>query len=131
MRRSQRIGAAPLPKNFKDAADLTRASIIAERAQETGRSPQQYFERFFDLYEGKIQGTRKEKDDDGQVKVVGWRPEDYVGDDTPEWALWGNGGFDPRDVRVWRKGKGKKDAGEVKEVGIGAIQRDAAPLVEI
>lgn len=61
------------------------------------------FERFFDLYEGKVEGTRME---DG--KVVGWRPEDYVGDETPEWALWGNGGFDPRDQRVYRKGKGPK-----------------------
>ncbi|KAF1846754.1 uncharacterized protein K460DRAFT_310305 [Cucurbitaria berberidis CBS 394.84] len=61
------------------------------------------FERFFDLHEGKIEGSRIE---DG--KIVGWRPEDYVGDETPEWALWGNGGFDPRDQRVWRKGKGPK-----------------------
>jgi tRNA wybutosine-synthesizing protein 1 len=66
------------------------------------------FERFFDLYEGKVEGTRVENG-----KVVGWRPEDYVGDETPEWALWGNGGFDPRDQRVWRKGKGPKaDEGE-------------------
>ncbi|KAF1955794.1 hypothetical protein CC80DRAFT_446653 [Byssothecium circinans] len=62
------------------------------------------FERFYDLYEGKIEGSRV----DGDGKVVGWRPEDYVGDETPEWALWGNGGFDPRDQRVWRKGKGPK-----------------------
>ncbi|KAF2396527.1 hypothetical protein EJ06DRAFT_584998 [Trichodelitschia bisporula] len=34
-------------------------------------------------------------------------PDDYVGDETPEWALWGNGGFDPRDERVDRKGKKK------------------------
>ncbi|OCK92967.1 uncharacterized protein K441DRAFT_697424 [Cenococcum geophilum 1.58] len=58
------------------------------------------FERFFDLWEGKVAGTG--------VDGKGWRPEDYVGEDTPEWALWGNGGFDPRDTRVWRKGKGKK-----------------------
>ncbi|KAH4106215.1 tRNA 4-demethylwyosine synthase [Parastagonospora nodorum] len=74
------------------------------------------FERFFDLYEGKVEGTRVE---DG--KVVGWRPEDYVGDETPEWALWGNGGFDPRDQRVYRKGKGPKndeegDGGKVIEI---------------
>ncbi|KIW01908.1 uncharacterized protein PV09_06749 [Verruconis gallopava] len=31
-------------------------------------------------------------------------PEDYIGDPTPEWALWGNGGFDPRDEKVDRKG---------------------------
>lgn len=34
-------------------------------------------------------------------------PEDYIGDPTPEWALWGKGGFDPRDVRVDRKGRVK------------------------
>lgn len=33
-------------------------------------------------------------------------PEDYMAP-TPEWALWGNGGFDPRDERVRRKGKNK------------------------
>ena len=68
------------------------------------------FERFFDLNEGKVQGTRVE---DG--KVVGWRPEDYIGDETPEWALWGNGGFDPRDARVYRKGKGPKAEVEKSE----------------
>ena len=62
------------------------------------------FERFFDLYEGKVEGTRME---DG--KVVGWRPEDYIGPDTPEWALWGNKGFDPRDQRVDRKGRPKTE----------------------
>ncbi|EME41114.1 hypothetical protein DOTSEDRAFT_82556 [Dothistroma septosporum NZE10] len=39
-------------------------------------------------------------------------PEDYIGAATPEWALWGNGGFDPRDERVDRKGNPK----EVKAV---------------
>jgi tRNA wybutosine-synthesizing protein 1 len=34
-------------------------------------------------------------------------PEDYMGQETPEWATWGNGGFDPRDERVYRKGKNK------------------------
>lgn len=33
-------------------------------------------------------------------------PEDYCSP-TPEWALWGNGGFDPADERVDRKGKPK------------------------
>jgi len=28
-----------------------------------------------------------------------------MGEPTPEWALWGNGGFDPRDDRVDRKGR--------------------------
>jgi tRNA wybutosine-synthesizing protein 1 len=36
-----------------------------------------------------------------------FRPEDYMGDETPEWATWGNGGFDPRDERVFRKGRNK------------------------
>ena len=30
-----------------------------------------------------------------------------MGPETPEWATWGNGGFDPRDERVFRKGKNK------------------------
>ncbi|KAK3050790.1 hypothetical protein LTS18_012521, partial [Coniosporium uncinatum] len=34
-------------------------------------------------------------------------PEDYMGEPTPEWALWGRGGFDPRDERVDRKGRKK------------------------
>ncbi|KAF2739018.1 hypothetical protein EJ04DRAFT_541047 [Polyplosphaeria fusca] len=89
------------------------------------------FERFFDLYEGKLQGTRRETSADGQDEVVGWRPEDYVGDDTPEWALWGNGGFDPRDVRVWRKGKGKKNEEQNPEVDLDAKKGDATTLVEI
>ena len=32
-------------------------------------------------------------------------PEDYMGEETPEWATWGKGGFDPSDVRVDRKGR--------------------------
>ncbi|PSK42093.1 S-adenosyl-L-methionine-dependent tRNA 4-demethylwyosine synthase [Elsinoe australis] len=35
-------------------------------------------------------------------------PQDYVGEKTPEWALYGNGGFDPRDERVDRKGRPKE-----------------------
>lgn len=38
-------------------------------------------------------------------------PEDYMGAPTPEWATWGNGGFDPVDERVYRKGKNKTGAG--------------------
>ena len=34
-------------------------------------------------------------------------PEDYMGPPTPEWATWGQGGFDPADERVDRKGKPK------------------------
>ena len=36
-------------------------------------------------------------------------PEDYVGPPTPQWASWGNGGFDPADERVDRKGKPKNN----------------------
>lgn len=35
-----------------------------------------------------------------------FRPEDYMAE-TQEWALWGNGGFDPRDERVKLRGKNK------------------------
>lgn len=38
-------------------------------------------------------------------------PEDYMGEPTPEWATWGNGGFDPFDERVYRKGKKKAGTG--------------------
>jgi tRNA wybutosine-synthesizing protein 1 len=50
------------------------------------------YERFFELLE--------EKGPDGD-----FGPEDYIGPPTPEWATWGNGGFDPRDQRVDRKGR--------------------------
>ncbi|UKZ60124.1 uncharacterized protein TrAtP1_001409 [Trichoderma atroviride] len=50
------------------------------------------YQRFFELLE--------ERGADGD-----WTPEDYMGPPTPEWALWGNGGFDPRDERVDRKGR--------------------------
>ncbi|KAF4126807.1 tRNA wybutosine-synthesizing protein 1 [Geosmithia morbida] len=50
------------------------------------------YDRFFELLE--------ERGPDGD-----WTPEDYMGPPTPEWALWGNGGFDPRDDRVDRKGR--------------------------
>ncbi|RDL39857.1 Flavoprotein [Venustampulla echinocandica] len=49
------------------------------------------YKRFFELLE----------------KGEPFRPEEYMGEETPEWALWGNGGFDPRDERVYRKGKNK------------------------
>ncbi|KAI1273152.1 wyosine base formation [Xylaria sp. FL0933] len=48
--------------------------------------------RFFELLE--------ERGADGD-----WRAEEYMGPETPEWATWGNGGFDPRDERVDRKGR--------------------------
>ncbi|KAI2635105.1 radical SAM superfamily-domain-containing protein [Xylaria nigripes] len=50
------------------------------------------YQRFFELLE--------ERGADGD-----WKPEDYMGPETPEWATWGNGGFDPRDERVDRKGR--------------------------
>lgn len=52
------------------------------------------YDRFFDLLEQeKADGTP-------------FAPEDYTRE-TEEWALWGNGGFDPNDERVYRKGKKK------------------------
>ncbi|KAK7927736.1 wyosine base formation [Apiospora marii] len=50
------------------------------------------YQRFFELLE--------ERGADGD-----WTPEEYMGEATPEWATWGNGGFDPRDERVDRKGR--------------------------
>ena len=47
------------------------------------------YERFFELLES---GEK-------------FGPEDYMGRETPEWATWGRGGFDPRDERVDRKGR--------------------------
>ncbi|KAF2009912.1 hypothetical protein BU24DRAFT_444620 [Aaosphaeria arxii CBS 175.79] len=90
------------------------------------------YDKFFDLCEGKTQGTRVEKDEvTGEEKVVGWRPEDYIGDETPEWALWGNGGFDPRDVRVWRKGKGPKKDETAPATDADADAHTPRAIVEI
>lgn len=50
------------------------------------------YDRYFELLE--------ERGPDGEFK-----PEEYMGEETPEWATWGNGGFDPRDQRVDRKGR--------------------------
>lgn len=47
--------------------------------------------------------------------------EDYCAE-TPDWAIWGAGGFDPRDVRVKKKGK----QGEVKGIGELESERRAA-----
>lgn len=52
------------------------------------------YDRFFELLE-------KEK-----TEGISFRPEDYMRE-TEEWALWGNGGFDPNDQRV-RKVRNKK-----------------------
>ena len=60
------------------------------------------YEKFFELLE-----SGKE-----------FSPEDYVGPETPEWAAWGNGGFDPRDERVYRKGKNKQPLTEERTGGL-------------
>lgn len=52
------------------------------------------YDRFFELLE-------KEKADG-----TPFAPEDYTRE-TEEWALWGNGGFDPNDERVYRKRRNK------------------------
>lgn len=52
------------------------------------------YDRFFELLE-------KEK-----TEGISFCPEDYMRE-TEEWALWGNGGFDPNDQRV-RKVRNKK-----------------------
>ncbi|KAL8693415.1 MAG: hypothetical protein Q9218_001764 [Villophora microphyllina] len=44
-------------------------------------------------------------------------PEDYVGPPTPEWATYGNGGFDPADERVYRKGKNKGTSHDFRPEG--------------
>lgn len=54
-------------------------------------------------------------------------PEDYMGEETPEWATWGNGGFDPRDIRVDRKGKPKEEAPVIR----GKEFEAEARLIEI
>lgn len=48
-------------------------------------------------------------------------PEDYMGPETPEWATWGNGGFDPRDERVFRKGKNKVALNESQGEVLGEL----------
>jgi len=50
------------------------------------------YDKFFDLLEA--------KGPDGDFS-----PEDYMGPETPEWATWGRGGFDPRDTRVDKRGR--------------------------
>ena len=53
------------------------------------------YEKFFELLEGGAE----------------FGPQDYCAE-TPEWAMFGSGGFDPRDERVDRKGRPK----EVKQI---------------
>jgi tRNA wybutosine-synthesizing protein 1 len=52
---------------------------------------------------------------------VDFAPEDYC-KETPEWAHWGNGGFDPRDERVDRKGRPKEE----KKADVRQIEDSAA-----
>ncbi|OAT05224.1 flavodoxin and radical SAM domain-containing protein [Blastomyces gilchristii SLH14081] len=52
------------------------------------------YDKFFTLLE-------KEKNEG-----IPFRPEDYMRE-TEEWALWGNGGFDPKDTRVHTRGRNK------------------------
>jgi tRNA wybutosine-synthesizing protein 1 len=66
--------------------------IASERFRKEGKWHTRIdYERFFECLESGKEFT----------------PEDYMGQETPEWATWGNGGFDPRDERVYRKGKNK------------------------
>lgn len=60
------------------------------------------YDRFFELLE-------KEKSDG-----TSFAPEDYTRE-TEDWALWGNGGFDPNDERVYNRGKNRnrKNVAEV------------------
>ncbi|KAK7556800.1 radical SAM superfamily-domain-containing protein [Phyllosticta citricarpa] len=48
-------------------------------------------------------------------------PEDYMGEPTPEWALWGNGGFNPEDERHFRKGKKEKAQSDAKTKAVVEI----------
>ncbi|TDZ14434.1 S-adenosyl-L-methionine-dependent tRNA 4-demethylwyosine synthase [Colletotrichum orbiculare MAFF 240422] len=67
--------------------------LASDRFYKDGKwHPRIDYQRFFELLE--------ERGPDGD-----WRPEDYMGEATPEWATWGKGGFDPRDERVDRKGR--------------------------
>ncbi|KAJ5718563.1 hypothetical protein N7488_004209 [Penicillium malachiteum] len=66
------------------------------------------YERFFQLLE-------KEKADG-----TSFTPEDYMRE-TEEWALWGNGGFNPEDERVHRKQKKQAQAVEAAPAKIEEI----------
>ncbi|KAF2239874.1 hypothetical protein EV356DRAFT_571963 [Viridothelium virens] len=48
-------------------------------------------------------------------------PEDYVGKETPAWALDGRGGFDPRDERVDRKGRRIEESKENAQVKVTEV----------
>ena len=52
-------------------------------------------------------GGGNDNSDGGKINHP-FRPEDYIGPPTPSWALFGHGGFDPLDQRVYTKGKARK-----------------------
>lgn len=54
------------------------------------------YDKFFELLERERQ------------EGISFKPEDYTRE-TEEWALWGNGGFDPNDQRVYRNRKNKAE----------------------
>lgn len=66
------------------------------------------YQRFFELLE---EAAAKQG---GYEHVEGIQPEDYTAS-TPAWALWGAGGFDPRDERVRKKGKKAREERQSKE----------------
>ena len=69
--------------------------LASERFRKEGRWHTRIdYDRFFELLE-------REK-----TRGIAFTPEDYTRE-TEEWALWGNGGFDPNDERVYAKGKKK------------------------
>lgn len=61
------------------------------------------YDRFFELLE--------KENTDG----ISFTPEDYMLE-TEEWALWGNGGFNPEDERVYRRRKNKNPPVEAPSV---------------
>jgi tRNA wybutosine-synthesizing protein 1 len=65
------------------------------------------YERFFELLEREARAG------------TSFRPEDYM-KATEEWALWGQGGFDPSDERWYRKGK------KAKAMGGAAVEDEQA-----
>ncbi|KAI5807266.1 hypothetical protein DFH27DRAFT_590200 [Peziza echinospora] len=72
------------------------------------------YARFFELLESGVE----------------FGPEDYIGEETPEWATWGNGGFDPADERVYRKGKNKKPLPVPKEEKEAEVEEEVKEEVE-
>lgn len=67
------------------------------------------YDRFFELLERE------------QADGMPFTPEDYIRE-TEEWALWGNGGFDPNDERVYKKGKNKNKEKEANEPKVTEIE---------